>query len=87
MVLVVQCFSHLTTKIFALNSVDADMEPGEPKKLCKASQEEGDEEEEEICHTDDGASTWLHNLGLDTAKYRSLDPNKVKLYPCLFYVQ
>ena len=44
-------------------------------------EEEAEEEEEDITNTDEGASCWLETLGIDKAKYRSLDPSKIKLYP------
>ena len=31
--------------------------------------------------SDDGAHSWLQDLGLDKAQFRSLNPDKVKLYP------
>ncbi len=40
-----------------------------------------DLEDDDITQTDDGASSWLQSIGLDSKKYKSLDPTKVKLYP------
>ena len=36
-----------------------------------------------VVHTDEGASVWLESMGLNKKHFPSLDPNKVKLYPCL----
>ncbi len=49
----------------------------------KEDQDQGndEDEEEDIAQTDHGATSWLKDLGLNAAKFRSLDPNKVKLYP------
>lgn len=48
-----------------------------------------EEEDEDIMQSDDGAHSWLQDLGLDKSQFRSLDPNKVKLYPsycqCSYY--
>lgn len=38
-----------------------------------------DVDEDDITHTDAGASSFLAALGIDQAKYKSLDPNKVKM--------
>ena len=42
---------------------------------------EDDDEDEELTHTDEGASSWLQSIGLNSKEYRSLDPSRVKLYP------
>jgi len=47
----------------------------------REKEEEEEEDEEDIMQSDDGAHSWLQDLGLDKAQFRSLDPNKVKLYP------
>ena len=44
-------------------------------------QDDDDDDEEDILQSLDGAHTWLEDLGLDKSQFRSLDPNKVKLYP------
>lgn len=38
-----------------------------------------DDADDDITRTDSGASSWLETLGLDRNKYRSLDPDKVKM--------
>ena len=43
--------------------------------------QDDDDDEEDILQSLDGAHTWLEDLGLDKSQFRSLDPNKVKLYP------
>lgn len=43
--------------------------------------EADDDEEGDLDDGDDAASSWLHTLGLDAAKFKSLDPKKVKMYP------
>ena len=40
-----------------------------------------EEEHEDITQTDEGASSWLQSIGLNSNQYRNLDPKKVKLYP------
>lgn len=50
----------------------------------KKSTENGDEAEDDFLETDEGASVWLEELGLDKKSFPSLDPHRVKLYP--FYI-
>ena len=54
--------------------------------FCGEDRIQDDEEEEDIMQSDDGAHTWLEDLGLDKSHFRSLDPNKVKLYPLIPYL-
>ena len=43
--------------------------------------EDDDDEDEDLAQTDDGASSWLQSIGLNSKEYKSLDPSNVKLYP------
>ena len=42
---------------------------------------EDDDEDEDLTQTDEGASSWLQSIGLNSKAYKSLDPSNVKLYP------
>ena len=42
---------------------------------------EDDDEDEDLAQTDEGASSWLQSIGLNSKEYKSLDPSNVKLYP------
>ena len=43
--------------------------------------EDDDDEDEDLTQTDEGASSWLQSIGLNSKEYKSLDPSNVKLYP------
>ena len=52
------------------------------EKECQEEEQEP-EDEDDLDNADGGAASWLETLGLDKKDYRTLDPNKVKLYPWL----
>ena len=45
--------------------------------------DDDDDDDDDLAHTDEGASSWLQSIGLNSKEYKSLDPDKVKLYPSM----
>ena len=49
--------------------------------MSRVNQTMDEDDDDDLAQTDEGASSWLQSIGLNSKEYRSLDPEKVKLYP------